>query len=43
MATPLRNIRVDDDLWEAFKTRTREDGGDASTKIRELMTDYLNK
>jgi len=40
--TPLRNIRVDDALWEAFKERVREDGTDASAKIRDLITEYIN-
>lgn len=43
MATPLRNIRVDQELWESFKERAYAEGRDVSSLIRELMTDYLNK
>lgn len=43
MATPLRNVRLDDALWSALGRRAREEGTDASAKIRELVTDYLKK
>ena len=43
MVTPLRNVRIDDALWSALKGRAREEGTDASAKIRELVTDYLEK
>ena len=42
MPTPLRNVRVPDEMWEAFKRRVEADGTDASAKIRETITDYLN-
>ena len=42
MPTPLRNIRVDDALWEAFKERAYAEGKDVSALIRELMTEHLN-
>lgn len=43
MATPLRNIRVEDDLWRRLRERAERDGTDASAIIRRLITDYLDK
>lgn len=42
MPTPLRNIRVDEELWQAFKERAYAEGKDVSALIRELMTNYIN-
>jgi predicted DNA binding CopG/RHH family protein len=41
MPTPLRNVRVPDELWDAFKAKTASEGTDASAKVRELITQYL--
>jgi len=43
MATPLRNFRLDDETWRRLKERAEEEGSDASTLIRTLITRYLSK
>jgi len=41
MPTPLRAVRIPDELWQAFQAQAKEESRDASTIIRELMRDYL--
>lgn len=41
MATPLRAIRINDELWEALKEKAESEGKDASAVIRQLVTEYL--
>ena len=43
MATPLRNFRLDDETWQRLKERAEEEGTDASTLIRELIAQHLEK
>ena len=43
MATPLRNFRLDNETWQRLKDRAHNEGTDASTIIRELITRYLSK
>ena len=41
MPTPLRAIRIPDELWQAFQAQAKEEGRDASTIIREIMRNHL--
>lgn len=42
MATPLRAIRINDELWTALQAAAAEYNTDASTVIRQLITDWLD-
>lgn len=39
--TPSRNVRVDDDLWEAVKKATAEDHITVADVVRDALRDYL--
>lgn len=39
--TPHRAIRIPDEQWQALQAKAKEEGRDASTVIRELITKYL--
>lgn len=39
--TPSRNIRVPDDLWEAAKARTTEDGTTVTAVVNAALRAYL--
>ena len=41
--TPLRAIRIPDELWERLREKAREDDSDASETIRRLIAEYLDK
>jgi len=41
--TPMRTIRVDDDLWDAFGQATGAAGADRSYVLRELMAWYARE
>ena len=41
MPTPLRAIRVPDELWQALQTQAKQEGRGASEIIRELIHEYL--
>jgi hypothetical protein len=43
--TPLRNLRVDDDLWEAAtaKAQAEHREGGVSEVIRELLTRWVTR
>ncbi len=41
--TPSRNVRVDDDLWEAAKKATVADKTTISDVVRDALRDYLAK
>lgn len=41
MATPLRNIRVPDELWEAALAKATDQGTSLSDVIRTLLEDYV--
>lgn len=43
MATPLRAIRIPDELWEALQDKAAEKDTDASTVIRELIAKWVKK
>jgi predicted transcriptional regulator len=40
--TPLRNVRVDDPLWEKAKTETRLRGTNPSEVMREALARYVD-
>lgn len=39
--TTLRNIRVDNDRWQAFGEKTERDGTDRSAMIRDWIDAYV--
>lgn len=41
MATPLRNVRVPDDLWNAAKEAAESQGVDLSEVIRAALRRYV--
>ncbi|MBB5748566.1 putative DNA-binding protein [Micrococcus sp. TA1] len=41
MPTPLRNIRIPDELWQQLIAKAKEQDTDASTIIRQLITQWL--
>lgn len=41
--TPLRSIRIPDDLWGALQEKTDNLDGGASAVIRKLIADWLKK
>lgn len=43
MPTPLRNVRVDEDLWSAAIVAATEEGTDVSSVIREALEEYVDK
>jgi antitoxin component of RelBE/YafQ-DinJ toxin-antitoxin module len=40
-ATNLRNVRVDDELWNAAGAAAEAAGTDRSAVIRQLLADYV--
>lgn len=43
MATPLRAIRISDELWEALQEKAAAEDTDVSAVIRELVTEWLER
>lgn len=41
--TTLRNIRVDDTLWEAAKAKAEAEGTSVSEVVRELLTRWVHR
>mgnify|MGYP001021273429 CR=1 FL=1 len=41
--TTLRNIRVDDALWEAAKAKAEAEGTSVSEVVRELLTRWVHR
>lgn len=41
--TPLRNVRIDDDLWQTAKARAAANGEGLSEVIRRKLTEYVNE
>lgn len=41
-ATPLRNVRISDEIWQAAKDRADERGENLSDVIRRGLEDYAN-
>jgi len=41
MRTPLRNIRVPDDLWDAARAKAESKGQDLSMVIRDFLRRYV--
>lgn len=41
--TTLRNIRIDDQLWEAAKQKATAEGRDVSAVVRELLTRWVKR
>lgn len=41
--TPLRNIRVSDELWNAVKQKAAAEGRTISDVVRELLEKYVAK
>ena len=39
--TPLRNIRIPDDLWDAVLSKADAEGRNASEVVRELLSKWL--
>jgi hypothetical protein len=39
--TTLRNVRIDDDRWNALRDAAEQQGTDASKVIREMIDVYL--
>lgn len=40
--TTLRNIRIDDERWNALREAAEEQGTDASKVIRDMIDVYLD-
>lgn len=40
--TTLRNVRIDDERWEALRAAAQEQGTDASKVIRDLIDAYIS-
>lgn len=43
MATPLRTIRVPDDLWHAVQAKAKEEGETATGVILKQLEEWLVK
>jgi predicted HicB family RNase H-like nuclease len=43
MATPLRNVRVSDELWLAAKARAEENGQSLTEIIVRALSDYVSE
>ena len=43
MATPLRNVRIDDDLWNRAQARADNEGRALSAVIRDLLREYVDR
>jgi hypothetical protein len=41
--TTLRNVRIDDELWSAAKTKAAAEGSDVSTVLRELLGRWVTR
>ena len=41
--TPLRNVRVPDDLWDAAGVKARNENTDRSEVIRRLLEQWLDQ
>lgn len=41
--TPLRTIRIEDDLWEQVKSQASAEGINVSDLIRQLLRGWLDK
>jgi predicted DNA-binding protein len=41
--TPLRAIRVDDELWEAAQAKAKERGDNLSAVIRDALRAYIQE
>ena len=41
--TPLRAIRVDDELWEAAQAKAAKEGDSLSAIIRDALRAYINE
>lgn len=42
MTTKSHKFRIDEDLWNNFKTVCTENGTDCSTQIREMISQYCS-
>ncbi|MBD8477559.1 hypothetical protein [Microbacterium sp. CFBP 8794] len=40
--TPLRNVRISDEIWQAAKDRADQNGDNLSDVIRRGLEDYVN-
>ena len=40
--TPLRNVRIADDIWQAAKERADQQGESLSDVIRRALEQYVN-
>lgn len=41
--TPLRAIRVDDELWESAQAKAAKDGDNLSAVIRDALRTYIQE
>ena len=41
--TPIRNLRIADDLWLAVKAKAERQGTDVSTVIRDLLARWVRR
>ncbi len=41
--TPLRNVRVSDELWDAAKVRAAEDGTTVSALVNAFLQEYVDR
>lgn len=41
--TTLRNVRIDDDLWEAAQAKAEAEGRDVSKVVRELLGRWVKR
>jgi len=41
--TPLRAIRIDDELWEAAQVKAAEQGDNLSAIIRDALRTYIQE
>lgn len=43
MKTPLRNVRVPDELWDAARQRAEAEGRHVSDVVREALRKYTKR
>lgn len=39
--TPIRGVRIPDDLWAAVQAKAASEGRSASDVVRDLLTEYV--
>jgi predicted DNA binding CopG/RHH family protein len=41
--TTLRNVRINDELWEAVQAKAEAEGRNASEVVRELLSKWVTR